>query len=155
MNPDDRRRELIDQLQYLGQMSSTETALFHQMAASKCGVGITDMKTVSILVQEGPMTAGEIALRLSLTTGAVTNVIDRLERKGMARRSKDTKDRRKVIVSVIPESLTTTAAIYQSMGHAFELLLANYSAEQLEFLVEYLKASIELHQKEIAKLAGD
>lgn len=155
MNLDEHRKTLMDKLQYLGQMSSTETALFHQTAASKCGVGITDMKTLSILIQEGAMTAGQIAQRLSLTTGAVTNVIDRLERKGMVRREKDPKDRRKVIVSVIPESLRTTANIYRSMGEAFGSLLEGYSVEQLEFLIRYFEASIELHKQEIAKLAKE
>src|SRR5689334_8116357 len=90
-----RREALMNQMQFLGEMASTETALFHQAAAAKCGLGITDLKTVSILLQEGPMTAGQIAERLSLTTGAVTNVIDRLEREDLVKRDRDANDRRK------------------------------------------------------------
>ncbi len=67
-----RRKALIDRMQNLGQMASAETALNHQSAAAKNGLGITDMRTASTLMQEGPVTAG----RLSLTTGTVTNVID-------------------------------------------------------------------------------
>jgi len=150
----DRREALIDQLQFLGQMASTETALFHQVAAAKCGLGITDMKTISVLLQEGPMTAGQIAQRLSLTTGAVTNVIDRLQRRNIVERVPDAKDRRRVIVTVNPEALTTTDNVYRSIGEAFSKLLGTYSTEELKFLMQYHQASIELTKQEIAKLAN-
>jgi DNA-binding MarR family transcriptional regulator len=148
-----RREALIDQMQFLGEMASTETALFHQAAAAKCGLGITDLKTVSILLQEGPMTAGQIAERLSLTTGAVTNVMDRLERAGLVKRDRDANDRRKVIVVVNRGKLATVDDVYRSMGEAFAKLLQTYSTEELAFLVQYFQASIELTKQEIAKLS--
>jgi DNA-binding MarR family transcriptional regulator len=150
----EHREVLIDQLQFLGQMASTETALFHQVAAAKCGLGITDMKTVSILLQEGPMTAGQIAQRLSLTTGAVTNVIDRLERRDIVKRAPDAKDRRRVIVTVNPKALVSTDEVYRSIGEAFSKVLGTYSTEELEFLVRYHQASIEITKQEIAKLTN-
>src|ERR1051326_4665688 len=113
-NIHEQREALIEQLQFLGQMASTETALFHQMAAAKHGLGITDMKTISILQQEGSMTAGQIARRLSLTTGAVTNVIDRLERRSLVRREPDAHDRRKVIVAANQDQNETIGAPYRS-----------------------------------------
>lgn len=149
----EHRKALADQLQFLGQMSSTETALFHQAAAARYGLGITDMKTLSALQQEGPMTAGQLAKRLSLTTGAVTNVIDRLERQDFVKRAPDAKDRRKVIVTINDEKLATGENVYLSMGEAFSKLFENYSTEQLEFLVRFYEASIELTKREIAKLA--
>lgn len=154
MNQDMERKTLIDKLQFLGQLSSTETALFHQTAAAKCGLGVTDMKTLSVLQQEGDMTAGQIASRLSLTTGAVTSIVDRLEQHDMIRRKKDAKDRRKVIVTLNPEALGKVDTIYRSMGEAFNKLLSNYSVEKLEFLVKYFESSIKITKEEIAKLAS-
>lgn len=150
----ERRKALGDQLQFLGQMASTETALFHQAAAARYGLGITDMKTLSALQQEGPMTAGQLAKRLSLTTGAVTNVIDRLERQDFVTRMPDPHDRRKVIVAANETKLATGENVYLSMGEAFNRLFESYSTEQLEFLVQFYRASIEMTKKEIAKLAG-
>ncbi len=150
----ERRKMLRDQLYFLGQMASTETALFHQAAAAWYGLGITDMKTLSSLQQEGPMTAGQIAKRLSLTTGAVTNVIDRLERQGFVNRMPDPHDRRKVIVAVNEAKLASGENVYLSMGEAFSRLFDTYSTEQLEFLVQFYRASIELNKQEIAKLAA-
>lgn len=149
----ERRRALYGQLQILGEVASGETALFHQVAAARYGLGITDMKALGALLQEGPMTAGQIAKRLSLTTGAVTNVIDRLERQDFVRRMPDAKDRRKVIVAVNHEKLASGANVYLSIGGAFQRLHETYSTEQLEFLVRFYEASIELTKQEIAKLA--
>src|SRR5262245_50308141 len=142
-------------MQLLGEMASTETALFHQVAAAKVGLGITDMKALSALVLEGPMTAGQLTKRLSLTTGAVTSVIDRLERQRLVRRMPDPTDRRKVIVAVNEQTLASGDNIYRSMGTAFGELLAGYSTEQLEFLVRFYRAQIELTKREIAKLTAE
>ena len=149
----ERREALYAQLQILGEVASTETALFHQAAAAKYGLGITDMKALGALLQEGPMTAGQIAKRLSLTSGAVTNLIDRLERRNFVRRAPDPNDRRKVIVIANQEMLASGENVYLSMGEAFYRLYETYTTEQLEFLVQYHKASIELNKQEIAKLA--
>lgn len=148
-----RRKALAEHLYTLGEVASTETALFHQAAAAKYGLGITDMKTLSVLMQEGPMTAGRLAQRLSLTTGAVTNVIDRLQRRGFVSRAPDPDDRRKVIVIVNQEALASSGNVYLSIGQAFSELFETYTTEQLEFLVRFYQASIELNRREIEKLA--
>jgi DNA-binding MarR family transcriptional regulator len=149
----ERRQVLIEQLYALGEVSSTETALFHQAAAARYGLGITDMKTLSVLTQEGPMTAGRLAQRLSLTTGAVTNLIDRLQRRGLVARAPDPEDRRKVIVIVNQQALDAGENVYLSIGRAFSELFASYTTEELEFLARFYQASIELNRREIAKLA--
>ena len=150
-----RREALIAQMQVLGEMASTETALFHQFAAARIGLGITDMKALSALVQEGPMTAGQLAKRLSLTTGAVTSVIDRLQRQSLVERAPDANDRRKVIVQVNQRTLDSGENVYLSMGSAFSALLDTYTTEQLEFLVRFYQAQIELTKQEITKLAPE
>jgi len=149
----EQRARLRAQMQFLGQMASTETALFHQTAAAKLGLGVTDMKTVSTLLQEGSMTPGQIAKRLSLTTGAITNVIDRLESVDLVKRGPDSNDRRKVIIELNREKLESGENIYESMGQAFDSLLQSYSTQELEFLVRFYQASIEITRREIAKLA--
>jgi MarR family transcriptional regulator, organic hydroperoxide resistance regulator len=147
-----RRAALNERLSRLGEIWSTETALFHQAAAAKYGLGITDMKTLSVLTQEGSATAGRLAQRLSLTTGAVTNVIDRLARRDLVRRAPDPVDRRKVIVVVNHETLASGENVYLSIGAAFEALFATYTIAELEFLARYYEAAIELNRRETEKL---
>jgi DNA-binding MarR family transcriptional regulator len=150
----DEHAALVEQLQFLGQMSSTEAALFHHHAAAANGLGITDSKTLSALTQEGPMTAGEIAKRLGLTSGAVTNVIDRLVRVGFVRRVADPKDRRKVIVEADLANLETLGHVYDSVAHAFQKLHEQYTIEELHFLIDYFTQSVEVTKGEVAKLAA-
>lgn len=152
-NDVDARASLLNELQFLGQMMSSETALFHHAAAAKNGLSITESKTISALMQEGPMTAGQLAKRLSLTTGAVTGVIDRLEAGGFAKRSADPNDRRKVIVNLNAKKLQRVGKTYESMGKSFQKVLEQYSTEELDFLAQYFKKAIELTKVEIAKLA--
>jgi MarR family transcriptional regulator, organic hydroperoxide resistance regulator len=149
----ERRAALIGQLVVLGEVASSETALFHQTAAARYGLGITDMKALGALLQEGPMTAGQLARRLSLTTGAVTSVVDRLERKDLVARQPDPRDRRKVIVAPNRERVAAGENVYLAIGQAFSRLHDTLTTEQLEFLVRYHQASIELTKREIANLA--
>ncbi len=62
--------------------TSTVTILFHQAIADRLGMNVTDHKCAGILARSGPITAGELARRTGLTTGAITGVIDRLEQAG-------------------------------------------------------------------------
>lgn len=71
---------LIDEMRE----TTTVTILFHQAIADRLGMNITDHKCAGILARSGPITAGELARRTGLTTGAITGVIDRLERAGFA-----------------------------------------------------------------------
>lgn len=148
----DEREQLTEQLAFLGQMQSTETAHFHHMAAAKLNLSVTDSKTISALMQEGPMTAGQLAERLSLTTGAVTNLIDRLEQRGIVHRAADPNDRRKIFVQTDPQKIAECGRIYDSIGESYAKLLSAYSIEQLRFLVKFQKAAIELLKQEITKL---
>ena len=65
--------------------NSTVTIMFHQAIADRLGMNVTDHKCAGILARSGPITAGELARRTGLSTGAITGVIDRLEHAGFAR----------------------------------------------------------------------
>src|SRR5215468_11906512 len=67
-------------------------------AAEAVGLNPSDLGCLCLLLLHGPSPAGRLAELTGLTTGAVTGVIDRLERAGFAQRVLDPSDRRKVIV---------------------------------------------------------
>jgi DNA-binding MarR family transcriptional regulator len=152
--PDDtaERRALLDRFRLLGEVEATQTALFQHAAAAQYGLGITDMKALSILLRDGPQTAGALMAQLSVTSGAVTGVIDRLRRRNLARREVDPADRRKVIVTVDVHGLESRENVYVPIGAAFEELYATYSTEQLRFLASYLESAIEITRRETAAL---
>lgn len=149
---DARRAELIDRLRLLGQISSTETAMFQQAAAASYGLGVSEMKALDLLTRLGPQTAGQLTLALRLTSGAVTGVIDRLERRGIVRRVADPGDRRRVVVEADLAVLRAGPNVYDGIGAAFAELHASYTTEQLEFLIEYLERSVALTRQEAARL---
>ena len=64
----------------------------------------TDLESLDILARHGPMTAGRLAEMTGLTTGAITGLVDRLERRGYARREPHPTDRRSVIVQPLIEN---------------------------------------------------
>ncbi len=147
------RKDLTQQLQFLGQMVNTEIAFFHQLTATQNGLSITESKAISILMQEGSMTAGELAKRLSLTSGAVTNVLDRMDKGGFLKRVSDPNDRRKVIVEINPSKLKKLGKPYESVSVAFHKLVENYTIKELKFLVQFYKSSIEITRSEIEKIS--
>jgi len=148
------RKVLIRQIGVLAWENSAETELFHQAAANRNNLGVTDIKTITILMLEGPMTAGSIANRLNLTTGAVTNIIDRLLAKNLLNRTFDAKDKRKVIVVVNLEKCRTIRNVYRPIGRSFEKMLETYSTKELEILSRYHKSELKLIKFELARLNG-
>jgi DNA-binding MarR family transcriptional regulator len=98
------------------------------------------------------MSAGELAKSLGLTTGAITSVIDRLERAGIVRRVADPKDRRKVVVELVPEHLAATYRVYAPMAAAARALNARHTDKELELLIQYLEDSAALLLREAANL---
>jgi DNA-binding MarR family transcriptional regulator len=148
------RRAAIATLTLLGEIDSTQTAHFHQIAAAHNGLGVTDMKALSILLRDGPQSAGDLMARLGVTSGAVTGVIDRLREHGVARREPDPSDRRRAVISVDEQGLAGRENVYLAIGAAFERLYAQYTLEQLAFLERHLRASIDITRAETEALAA-
>lgn len=133
---------------------STATILFHQAIADRLGLNLTDHKCVSILA-EGPATAGELAEKTGLTTGAITGVIDRLERAGFVRRTKDPGDRRRVIVEAFPERIgEQIVPLFASMAQASRKLCERYTTTELGVIHDFTVRSIEMAYAESRKLRG-
>jgi MarR family transcriptional regulator, organic hydroperoxide resistance regulator len=148
-----RRGELLAQLQRAAQTSTTDGILFHQAIADRVGLHVTDLRCLNLLAQSGPLTAGELGHQLGLgTTGAVTRMVDRLERAGYLRRQPDPRDRRRVIIQPVPEQLAAIAPHYQGMATAWNDLLATYSDEQLALFLDLFDRLHQMSQQQLARL---
>ena len=88
----DESRELIREFR----VSSNQDDAFDSLAAQRLGVSESDLRCLNIVENNGGISAGELAAEAGLTAGAVTGVIDRLEKMGYARRVPDPDDRRRV-----------------------------------------------------------
>src|SRR5512135_715204 len=92
------RRALLEQLGDEVRANQRATAIVDDVAAELMGIGRTDSLCLDLLEHRGQMSAGELARASGLTSGAITGVIDRLERAGMAQRVADPADRRRVLI---------------------------------------------------------
>ena len=78
----------------------TASDMLDEAFAALMGVNRTDGRCLDIVQRLGRITAGALAQRSGLTTGAVATVIDRMEKAGYLRRCRDRADRRKVHVKL-------------------------------------------------------
>ena len=93
------RAALMQELENAMRRASAQGAIFAKTVADRAGISSSDMDCLDFLNLEGRVTAGRLAELTGLTTGAITGVVDRLEKAGFVRRERDEGDRRKVFIS--------------------------------------------------------
>ena len=138
------RAELLQLLDGVLRRVSAQSVLLSDAVANQVGVNSTDLECLDLLFLAGPTTAGQLAEHAGLTTGAMTAVIDRLERAGFVRRTHDSSDRRRVLVEVLPRALDRIQPLYQPLAAAMERVHRSYTAAQLEVIADYLSRATEV-----------
>ena len=128
--------------------------LFDSVVIERAGLNRTDWRCLDILGTRGPMTAGQLAAAVRLTTGAVTGVLDRLEAAGLVRRIRDTKDRRRVIVELTDEVDRRGAPVYGPLIADAIAALAVFDADQLELITRFIRIERELLAKHTERVAA-
>ena len=149
-----KRRQLLDRLWDLGRIMSTQTVFLHQAIAQSVGLNATDTKCIDLILRgpEGAMTAGGLSQMTGLTTGAITHILDRLEKRNFVVRTRDTRDRRKVFVRVRPETLAPLVPKYEAIGRAYMALVEQYSDKDLQLICDYLERTSEVSKRELDKI---
>ncbi len=71
-----------------------------QSLARRWGVTATQLSALRVLERAGELSHGELAARLFLGPSTLTDLVDRLEARGLVRRRRSTADRRQVHVSL-------------------------------------------------------
>lgn len=89
-----------------------------------------------------------------LTTGAITHILDRLERRQIIERVRDTRDRRKIFVRVKPQSLEPLLPQYEAIGKAFTDLVDRYSDEELQLICDYMEKASAVANQQLVNIAG-
>ena len=146
------RTNLVERLNEAMRQQSTQTVMLHTVIASRLGLNATDHKTLDIVLRHGSLTAGQIADFTGLTTGAVTGVIDRLEKAGLAQRSKDESDRRRVVIEVAPEAVEKLAPMFVALSQSMEALAADYNNVELELICTFIERCSRIAQEESIRL---
>ena len=135
---------------------STQTVFLHEAIAQTVGLNATDTKCIDLVLRApgGRLTAGQIAELSGLTTGAVTHILNRLEKRGFVERLRDENDRRKVLVRVCEASLAPLVPRYEAIGHSFMRLVEQYDDRDLRVICEYMEKAARVSEQELAALVA-
>jgi DNA-binding MarR family transcriptional regulator len=133
--------------EYLGVVDSFDGAV-----AACLGVGRTDLTCFDLLERRGVMSAGELATACGLSTGAMTFALDRLEQAGMVRRRRDTEDRRRVLVELVPAAHRRAFKLHEPLVMELRALVARYSNRDIEVITDFLRAARAIYDEHVPAL---
>ncbi len=141
--------ELAQQLRseimgYLGAASEFDDGLAKKLKLSR-----TDMRCLDLIGRLGPMTAGRLAEESGLTTGAVTFILDRLEEAGMVARRRDTEDRRRVWVEIVPEARQRLEVLQQPVAEEMRQVAQHFKADELAIVRDFMRQAKEVLQRQV------
>ena len=133
---------------------ATAVIAFHDAVARKGGMGISDHKCLGALAELGTATAGELARETGFTSGAITGIVDRLEKAGCVRREPNPRDRRSVLVRPLREKrrLKRTRPLFRGLSESMARLRGDFSRAELAAINRYLARATEILKDEARKL---
>lgn len=147
------KRDLIAEVIREFRISGNLDNAFDNMAADRLGVNETDLHCLNIIENSAGLTAGELAAQAGLTNGAITGVLDRLERAGFARRVPDPADRRRVNVKVTDAFYGHADHIWGPMAADWQSTLAKrFTAQELERIADFLRTTVEIGRRQVDRL---
>ncbi len=148
------REKLLGDLVLDVRQSNGLGASFFRVAAGQIGLNVTDLQVIDILDTMGPMPAGRLAELTGLTTGAITGMLDRLEKDGFVSRESDPEDGRRKIIHLAPseDAANKIAPIFEAVVKQWTQLAADYDDEGLAIVLDFLKRGNAMAREEIARL---
>ena len=124
------------------------TDVVDELICQLLGINRTDARCLDILDQHGSMSAGDLAEASRLSTGAITAVIDRLERAGLARRVPDPSDRRRVLVEPSEKALEfANELMVEPMRKLYQPMAERYTDEQLRLIIDFTRQGREIQER--------
>src|SRR5215467_10806868 len=137
--------DTIKRTRKLIQLYSYTSIQMHEAVARKAGLSGTDHKYLGFLLVKGQMTAGELSNLTGLTTGAVTGLIDRLEKKKLVKRQFAKDDRRKVFIEPNTKNIMALLApLYKEFRSKSEKLIGSFSSKELRIIKAYFLKAIDI-----------
>jgi DNA-binding MarR family transcriptional regulator len=126
------------------------TQMLDEAAALYLGINTTDGRAIDVIDQAGRITAGDLARELRLSTGAVTTIVDRLEKAGYARRVADPDDRRRVLIETTPKVARLSEDIYGGPEEIVKMMAA-YTDKELDLFVRFQEQSRDWLEEHLAR----
>ncbi|MFJ5705899.1 MarR family transcriptional regulator [Streptomyces sp. NPDC093105] len=124
--------------------------------AQALGLNVTDLACLGHVLGAAaePLSAGDLAERANLSTGAVTGVLNRLEKAGYAHRVPDPADRRRVRVVADPAAVVRLTELYQPFYDRLGELFARYTPEETAVIADWFTHAAEAARAHLDALRG-
>ena len=132
--------------------SQTADDVFDEAVVDFLGVSRSDGRCLDIVDRLGKVTAGRLAAESGLTTGAVTALVDRLERLGYLTRTRDTADRRKVWIEATDLTRRFNRHLFAHLEVVLGPLFQRFTADQVAAITEYLEIGTYINRQRAALL---
>jgi DNA-binding MarR family transcriptional regulator len=146
------RAELVGQVTTEARQQQIAYDRFHDAVADYLGLHRTDLRCLDILDLAGRQTAGELAARMGMSTGAVTAILDRLEKAGYVRRLRDPDDRRRVLVEPTELAGERGREIYGPFGEQVEPMFARFTDAQLALVRDFLRLGNDFYEVQTSRI---
>ena len=154
MSHEPARTSAIADLMRAGRETSRLAMVFRYAIADRLGLTVSDLECLDFLADAGSATAGQVAERTNLTTGAVTSMLRRLQRAGYVTAERDPADRRRVIVTLRPERSAELERPYERFAERAGRLVEGYSADEVSLLVRHYDRMQAMYLTELDRLRG-
>lgn len=129
---------IIQQFRAASRQYSDTSIFMHEAIARKAGLTGSDHKYLGLILQHKELTAGDLSKLTGLTTGAVTGLIDRLEKKKLLKRQFTKDDRRKVlIIPNVENSMKLLQPLFSELQEKTLELLASFSTAEIQTIERY------------------
>jgi DNA-binding MarR family transcriptional regulator len=141
----------------MGRDLSNAVVFFHETVAACVDMNVTEWKCLGLLDQHGPLPASRLAELSGFTTGAITGIVDRLERAGYVRREAHPTDRRSTIVQPLAarQIRERVSPIFQSLAKSMTKLAGKFTAAELSAISAFMTETTEILRAETARLKSE
>jgi DNA-binding MarR family transcriptional regulator len=132
-----------------------QSVITGRTVADRFGLHTTDLECLDLIAMRHETTASELAQATGLTTGAMTAVVDRLEKAGYVVRIADPGDRRRHLIRIEPEAIAPIKAVYEPLQFAMFKLCSSLADRDLEIIREFLSRSTDLAVSCVEQIARE
>jgi DNA-binding MarR family transcriptional regulator len=140
------REDVLSEVAEELRLSGVTNDIADQVVADYLGLNRTDTRCLDIIERLDGVSAGRLASEAGLSTGAVTTVLDRLERAGYARRVQDPGDRRRVLVELTPAARRELQELYAPLTDATMRQLEGYTTDEVSLVRDFMRDNRRLNE---------
>ncbi|MFC5745659.1 MarR family winged helix-turn-helix transcriptional regulator [Actinomadura rugatobispora] len=136
-----------------GRELSAAVVFFHEAVGRHLGLSPTDQRALTLIDLHGPMTAGELSQLTGITPGAVTGLVDRLERAGHVSRQNDPRDRRRAVIAATHEAPEAVSAAFAELGGKMAAVVAGYDEREQAAIADFVQHMIDVLREQTRRLS--